>query len=103
MEIIGNLGIHFSIKERNVVGVALFLVVSLTETARVWSMDLKYSVIRRKFRACSGTSLGPKNFAPWDDTGKATLGEGFLHRLSVSKVLCCVFRTLQWVEVDGCM
>lgn len=50
MEIMGNLGIHFSMKERNVVGVALFLLVSLTGETRVWSMHLAYSVIRRKCR-----------------------------------------------------
>lgn len=95
MEIMGNLGIHFSIKEKNVVGVALFLLVSLTETARVWPVHLEYSGIRRKCRTSSGAPLGPRNFAPWADTGKATLGKGFSHGLNVSRVLCCVFRPLQ--------
>lgn len=97
----GNLGIHFSMKERNVVGETLFLLVSLTETAR--SLHLEYSVIRRKCRTCSGASLGPHNFSPWADTGKATLGAGSLHSLDVSRVLCCVSRALQWVQMGGCM
>lgn len=102
MEIMGNLGISVSIKERNVVGVALFLLVSLTERASVWSVHLEYSLIRRKCRTCSGASLGPQKFAPWADIDKATLGEGSFHRLDVSRVLCCVFRTLQWVLIGGC-
>lgn len=88
METVGNLVIHFSIKERNVVSVALFLLVSLTERARVWSMNLEYSVIRRKCRTCSGAFLGPQNIAPWADTGKATLGEVCFHRPNISRVLC---------------
>lgn len=102
IEIMDNLGIHFSIKERNVVGVALFLLVSLTERARAWSMHLQYSVIRRKCRACSGASLGPWNFALWADTGKATRRRIPPQTECLQGAVLC-FRTCQWVQIGGCM
>lgn len=71
MEIMVNLGIHFSIKKRNLVEVALILPLSPMETARAWSMHLECSMVRRKCRTCSGASLGPQSFALWADTGSS--------------------------------
>lgn len=69
MEITDNLGICFSIKERNLMGMGLILPLSPMERARVWSMRLECNGVRRECRTCSGVSLGPQSFALWTDTG----------------------------------